>query len=96
MSGVDWDAVRLAYDGGRGGSLREVAERFGIPVGTVSCRAGNEGWSGRPRRVLESAMPEPPLDPAPLDGLTRTCPHCIQRTTGDPCAHCGAPSSVAA
>lgn len=41
---VDWSALRREYDGGRGGSLRAIAERHGIPRSTLEWVAGIQRW----------------------------------------------------
>lgn len=39
-----WQMIRRAYDGGRGGSIREIAERYGVSKNTIAARATNEQW----------------------------------------------------
>lgn len=45
----DWDGARAAYVAG-GVSQREVARRFGVPYGTLSRRAAEEGWRAQRER----------------------------------------------
>lgn len=40
---VDWNAIRAEYIGG-GISYRQIAKKYGIPFGTVRCRAQKEQW----------------------------------------------------
>jgi hypothetical protein len=41
---IDWSSLRREYAGGTGLNLRELAELYGVPHGTVQCRAANERW----------------------------------------------------
>lgn len=45
-TGPDWALIRRTYDGGRGGSLKAMAARFGVPVGTLFFRCAQDRWCG--------------------------------------------------
>lgn len=139
VTAPDWEEIRRAYDGGRGGTYAEIGRRFGLSANVVAKHAARGAWrrSHREadairRRIRQLAHDEPelsgpavrlrliaefgerhpgipavrtiydikggggprpgPLVPEPvretLDGLTRTCYGCGQRTTRDPCQWC--------
>lgn len=51
----DWNEVRSAYRKGEG-SLRDLAQRFGISASAVMKRAAREGWEAERQRVESRAQ----------------------------------------
>lgn len=43
IEGINWDGLKMAYLQGQG-TLRELAERFGVPLTAVETRASRKGW----------------------------------------------------
>lgn len=66
VTGPDWGAIRRAYDGGRGGTIEALAERFGVSYHVLARRSQRERWRRRSdtaeairRRIVQIADSEP-------------------------------------
>ena len=52
---TDWNAIRAEYIGG-GISQRKLAEKHGVPVGTLLDRASREGWAQERKNVYNKSI----------------------------------------
>lgn len=64
---INWAELRREYDGGAGLNLRELAQKYGLPSGTVFCRAAAEQW-----RQDKPALPDQAAVTARLHALLGT------------------------
>lgn len=51
---LNWDAIRKEYET-TGATLRELAERYGVSLGTVKSRCSREKWAKQPATKVASA-----------------------------------------
>lgn len=75
----------------RGDNIEELAEAMGVSGAAIYYHAKKGQWARAGATASSRATPAPGAKAiTPTQTATRTCESCYQRTTQEPCAHCGA------